>query len=224
MLGLAVLISSRKMVPASDCMNLPSLSWVAPVNAPATWPKSSLSSSVSGSAPQATSTKGLSRRPLRRWMARAMSDLPVPLSPVIRTVALVSATLSTISKTRFMRWSLPTTFSRPKRMSSCWRRTLVFFEHAALAHGALEGHFQLGVDQWLGEEIEGAASDGVHRHFDGAIAGDEDHRGGRDVSRQWARTSKPSPSGRRTSQRTTSGVLRRGAARADARSPAESTL
>ena len=86
--GLAVPISSRKIVPPSACMNLPILSPVAPVNAPATWPNSSLSSSVSGSAPQATSTNGLSRRALRRWMARAISDLPVPLSPVISTVAL----------------------------------------------------------------------------------------------------------------------------------------
>ena len=78
-------------------MNLPILSPAAPVNAPATWPNSSLSSSVSGRAPQATSTNGLSRRPLRRWMARAISDLPVPLSPVISTVARVSATLSIMS-------------------------------------------------------------------------------------------------------------------------------
>ena len=38
----------------------------APVKAPATWPKSSLSKSVSGNAPQAISTNGLSRRELRR--------------------------------------------------------------------------------------------------------------------------------------------------------------
>ena len=58
---------------------------------------------------------------------------------------------------------------------------LVFFEHTALADGALEGHLQLGINQWLGEEIERAAADGVHGHFDGTIAGDEDHRGGGDL-------------------------------------------
>ena len=62
MLGLAVPISSRKIVPPSACKNLPILSPIAPVNEPATWPKSSLSSKFSGSAPQATSTNGLSRR------------------------------------------------------------------------------------------------------------------------------------------------------------------
>ena len=44
-----------------------------------------------------------SRRPLRRWMARATIDLPVPLSPVISTVALVSATEPIMSKIFNMR-------------------------------------------------------------------------------------------------------------------------
>jgi hypothetical protein len=73
------------------------------VKAPLTWPKSSLSRSVSGMAPQETSTKGLSRRWLRWWTARAMRDFPVPDSPWIRTVVLVSATISMRSKTLSMR-------------------------------------------------------------------------------------------------------------------------
>ena len=48
MAGLAVPISSRKIVPPSASMNLPVLSPTAPVNEPATWPNSSLSSSVFG--------------------------------------------------------------------------------------------------------------------------------------------------------------------------------
>ena len=46
------------------------MSPTAPVKAPFTWPKSSLSSRVSGMAPQLTATKGLSRRGLVEWMAR----------------------------------------------------------------------------------------------------------------------------------------------------------
>ena len=153
--GLAVPISSRKMVPPSACMNLPILSPAAPVNAPATWPNSSLSSRFSGRAPQATSTNGLSRRPLRRWIARAIIDLPVPLSPVISTVARVSATLSIMSNIRSMRWSWPTMFSMPKRRSSWALSVLVLFEHLLLAEGPVDGHLQLFVDQRLGEEIEG---------------------------------------------------------------------
>ena len=59
---------------------------VAPVNAPFSWPKSSLSMSASGIAPQLTTRNGLSVRSDRSWIARAMRSLPVPLSPVMSTV------------------------------------------------------------------------------------------------------------------------------------------
>ncbi len=90
----AVPISSRKIVPPSAASNLPGLSRTAPVNAPRAWPKSSLSSRLSGSAPQLTSTNGPVRRLERWWNVRAISVLPVPLSPSIRIVARVSATAS----------------------------------------------------------------------------------------------------------------------------------
>ena len=64
------------------------------MNAPFSWPKSSLSMSSRGMAAQLTFTNGPSARGLRRWMARAMSSLPVPLSPVMSTDALVGATFS----------------------------------------------------------------------------------------------------------------------------------
>ena len=56
--GVVSPISSRKIVPFSASSNRPGRSFVAPVNAPALWPKSVLSSSVSGSAPQLTATNG----------------------------------------------------------------------------------------------------------------------------------------------------------------------
>ena len=72
----------------------------ASVKAPRAWPKSSLSSSVSGIAAQLTATNGLvARAGSRRCSARATSSLPVPLSPVIRTDASVSATRSSSSCT-----------------------------------------------------------------------------------------------------------------------------
>ena len=79
-------------MPPSASANLPFLVVVAPVNAPRTWPNSSDSSSVSGIAAQLTLMSGMSRCALRSWMARATSSLPVPVSPVISTVLLVSAT------------------------------------------------------------------------------------------------------------------------------------
>ena len=65
----------------------------APVNEPFSCPKSSLSSRVSASAAQCTATNGLSARGLSAWMARASSPLPVPLSPVMSTVALAGGDL-----------------------------------------------------------------------------------------------------------------------------------
>jgi hypothetical protein len=42
--------------------------------------------------------RGFSFRRLPEWIARAMSSLPVPVSPVMRTPVSVSATLRTLSK------------------------------------------------------------------------------------------------------------------------------
>ena len=72
--------------PARDCE--------APVNAPLSWPNSSASIRLSLKAPQFTATKG-PVRPLTAWMCRAMSSLPVPVSPVTSTVASLWAMRST---------------------------------------------------------------------------------------------------------------------------------
>jgi len=70
---------------------------IAPVNAPRSWPNISDSSSSAGIAPQLTGMKGRSARGLAAWMARATSSLPVPLSPMMRMVASVTATFRTRS-------------------------------------------------------------------------------------------------------------------------------
>ena len=85
-------ISSRKSVPLSALAKRPRWSAMAPVNEPLVWPKSSLSRSVSGMAPQLIATNGWFARGLARWMARASSSLPVPLSPWMRTLASLAAT------------------------------------------------------------------------------------------------------------------------------------
>ena len=54
-----LLISSSRIVPPSANRKRPTRSRVAPVKAPRTWPKSSLSSSVSVNAAQSTLTNGL---------------------------------------------------------------------------------------------------------------------------------------------------------------------
>ena len=62
------------------------------MNAPLTWPNSSDSSRLSGIAAQLILISGRSRSALRAWIARAISSLPVPVSPVISVVLLVCAT------------------------------------------------------------------------------------------------------------------------------------
>ena len=56
------------------------------MNAPRSWPNSSDSSSCSDSAAQLTWMNGPSLRGEFMWMCWATRSLPVPLSPVIKTV------------------------------------------------------------------------------------------------------------------------------------------
>ena len=84
-------ISSRNSVPPCASSTRPGLRDAAPVNAPFSYPNSSLSSSVSGSAAQWSFTSGPARRGLWSWMARAASSFPVPLSPRTSTVAVPAA-------------------------------------------------------------------------------------------------------------------------------------
>ncbi len=72
-------------MPPAAASKRPSRRAAAPVNAPFSWPKSSLSTSVAGSAAMLTATKGAPLRAPCSWMERATSSLPVPLSPVMRT-------------------------------------------------------------------------------------------------------------------------------------------
>ena len=71
----------------------------APVKAPWRWPKSSLSTSDSGMAPQFTGTKGPRARVLFSCTSRAKTSLPVPVSPVSSTVESLPAIF------RHRRWS-----------------------------------------------------------------------------------------------------------------------
>ncbi|OIQ63000.1 hypothetical protein GALL_554650 [mine drainage metagenome] len=100
-------ISSRNSVPPWAISKRPLRMPTAPVKAPFSWPNSSVSSSDSVSAAQLTRTKGASLRGDRLCTARAMTSLPVPLSPRSSTVVLVGATWCTSEKTSCMRGELP---------------------------------------------------------------------------------------------------------------------
>ena len=90
------------MVPVSASSNRPSRRSAAPVNAPFSWPNSSDSSSVSGSAAQLTVMKGLPRRGERSCSALATSSLPVPLSPWTSTVLETGAICSILTSTSWI--------------------------------------------------------------------------------------------------------------------------
>jgi hypothetical protein len=90
--------SSRKSVPPSASSNLPRRA-ATPVATPPSIPNSSLSSSDSGSAAQLSATSG-PERPERWCRSLAMSSLPVPLSPRMRTLTPRGATRSARSSTR----------------------------------------------------------------------------------------------------------------------------
>ncbi len=112
-------ISSRNSVPPSADWNLPGRLAMAEVKAPFTWPKSSLSIKFSGMAPQLTATKGPEARLLRRWISRASSSLPVPVSPVISTLMSVAATRCSLRKISSIDGHEPMISPKRLSLSSC---------------------------------------------------------------------------------------------------------
>ena len=89
-------ISSRKSVPPSAASKRPVAPRVAPVKAPRSWPKSSLSISAGGDGGAVHVDERLARGGgCAAWMARATSSLPVPVSPRMSTVASAGATWRT---------------------------------------------------------------------------------------------------------------------------------
>src|SRR5712692_9890702 len=86
------------MVPRSAAANSPGLACTALVKAPRTCPNSWLSSNASGIAPQLMGTNACACRGLAAWMALATISLPVPLSPVMRTLLGVELILATCAR------------------------------------------------------------------------------------------------------------------------------
>src|SRR5262245_12416271 len=81
----SVASSSRNRVPPLASSKRPGLALVAPVKAPASWPNSSASIKVSGSAAQFMIMSGPSQREERWWRRSAISSFPVPRSPMTST-------------------------------------------------------------------------------------------------------------------------------------------
>ena len=134
-----------------------------------------------GQRPQETSTNGLSRRPLSWWMARAVTVLPVPLSPRIRIVVRVSATLSTRSNSPHHLVIAADDVLQPNLIVELRPQLPVLFDDLPLAQGPLDRQVEFGVDHRLGDVVEGAHADRFDGAFDRAVAGDQDDVGVRGV-------------------------------------------
>ena len=68
---------------------------------------------------QFSARNGLFLRGLLLWIALATSSLPLPVSPLMRTVAFVGAMAFNFSSTCSIFGLLPTTPSKPNFSSSC---------------------------------------------------------------------------------------------------------
>ena len=164
-------ISSRKSVPVSASWNLPMRLSTAPVNEPFSWPNSMLSTRFSGMAPQLTVTKGLERRSLSPWMARAISSLPTPLSPSISTGMLEAAARRPSAITRCMAWP------RMMRSEKVSVPSAFFLMRDDLAlqgfdlQRALDGDFEPLDRGRLDHEVDGTGAHGGDRRVDRAVGG-----------------------------------------------------
>ncbi len=119
-------ISSRKSVPRCACSNFPMCRAAAPVNEPFSWPNSSDSISSAGTAAQLSETKGADCRGLFSCSVRAISSLPVPVSPRMQTRVSLAATCSTCAITSRIAGLAQTMWCLPRRAFrsrfSCSRR------------------------------------------------------------------------------------------------------
>ena len=104
-------------MPPSASSAAPGRSSWAPVKAPFTWPKISLSIESLGIAPQLSAMNGPPARGERAWIASAVTSLPVPLSPVTNTGAREGAMRPICSNTSRMAFDAPMKPSKPPSSS-----------------------------------------------------------------------------------------------------------
>ena len=167
-------------MPPSAATNRPRFDVSAPVNAPRTWPNSSLSSSVPASAPQLTGTNAPPARRPAKWSARATSSLPVPLSPVMSTVASECATLSIVARSWRIAGESPTIEPYARRLVSapCARRS------SSSASARCTHEAELVGRERLADVVARAELHAAHRGVDRRIRGDQQHRGRRIADEQ----------------------------------------
>ena len=148
----------------------------APVKAPASWPKSSLSSTVSGSAPQLSATKFRALRRLQRCSRRATTSLPVPVSPRTSTSTSASATWRMVSRSRRIAGVVADQRQVVRRLGRGGAQAAVLQHQPALLGGMRDRGGEALAVEGLGDEVVDAVLDRRHRQVDVGMAGDEQHR------------------------------------------------
>ena len=190
-------ISSRNRVPPCAAWNRPRRSATAPVNEPFLWPNSSDSSRPSGIAPQFTATKASAAR--AGAVDRARSSLPVPLAPKMHTLASEAAT----------RFACDSMLHAGRARHDLDAPVLGSPPGARQAHGLGHGFEQhLGVER-LGQKAEHPAPRRRHRLGNGAVRGEDDHRGEGDWRWMASNSAMPSMPSMRRSVTTTWGAIPR---------------
>ncbi len=106
-------ISSSSSVPPSASSKQPMRRSAAPVNAPRSWPKISLSIKLSGIAEQLIATNGPPARGESLCTVRATISLPEPVSPVMSTEAELGAAISMMRITSCIGFELADQIRQP---------------------------------------------------------------------------------------------------------------
>jgi len=125
-----------------------------------------------GIAVQFTTTKGRALRRLARWIERATSSLPVPVSPRIRTVESTPARPAMVCRRTAMGGEPPTGGRRRRgapRAGGGEPEPPPARRRAAPGPAARPG-------PRFGQVLEGAEPDRFHRRGDGAVGGHDDER------------------------------------------------
>ena len=123
---------------------------------------------------QFRATKRCWRRGLVWWIARATTSLPVPVSPVMSTVAPLGATVSIIWQSSRIGRLRPMTPGQSVALLELLAQVGVLGAQPALLERRLEDVQQLLELERLADEVGGAALDGVDGVLDSAVAGDDD--------------------------------------------------
>ena len=172
-------------MPPAARSNRPGFWRSAPVKAPRSWPKSSLSTRPSGSAPQLTRMNGPAARSEWRCKAAATSSLPVPLSPTISTGGVGRGGEADRLEDLAHRGALadrararrrPRSEESPRLVAGSRPQRLDLEGQGTLPQRPLQGQQDLVEVERLGQVVVGPAAHRLDRGGRAAEGGDDDHR------------------------------------------------